>query len=84
MFENLPVILSLLAGFIVCVAMFVYQYEGVGWLLIVLGTLIGFYILGALIKRLFKVVLAEPVEEVAVIEEKEDEAENEEVSEEME
>ncbi len=69
MFENLPVILSLLAGFIVCVAMFIYRYEGVGWLLIVLGTLIGFYILGALIKRLFKVVLAEPVEETAVLEE---------------
>lgn len=78
MFDNLPVILSLLAGLIVSVAMLIYQYDAVTWMLIVLGTLIVFYIFGACLKKFYKVILAEPkVEIVAESEQIESEEETE-------
>lgn len=55
--KNMPVILSLLAGFVACVATFVYQYEGTEWLWIVIGALVLFYILGLCLQKLFTVVL---------------------------
>lgn len=69
-FRNMPVILSLLAGFIVCITTFVFKYDGTDWLLIVLGTLILFYILGLCLRRLFEVILS--------VEEKDEDVSNEE------
>lgn len=70
--KNLPVILSLLAGFVVCVATLVYQYDGTSWLLLVLGALILFYILGLCLNKLFSVVLSVEEEEPDAEQEKED------------
>jgi phosphotransferase system glucose/maltose/N-acetylglucosamine-specific IIC component len=56
--KNLPVILSLLAGFVACIATFIYQYDGTSWLWIVIGALVLFYILGLCLRKLFFVVLA--------------------------
>ena len=57
-FKNMPVILSLLAGFVACVATFVYKYDGTDWLWIVIGALVLFYILGLCLRKLFNVVLS--------------------------
>lgn len=75
--KNLPIILSLLAGFIVCVVTFIYQYEGMSWLWIVLGALILFYILGVCLRNLFTVILSEEkqADDIAVEENEEMETE---------
>ncbi|MGN0513524.1 MAG: hypothetical protein ACI4GD_04525 [Lachnospiraceae bacterium] len=62
-FQNMPVILSLLAGFLVCIVTFYYQYDGVSWLWIELGTLVLFYILGQCLRKLFCVILEDKEEE---------------------
>lgn len=62
-FKNLPTILALLAGFLVCIVTFLYQYQGVTWLWLVLGAILLFYGLGQCLKKLFSVILVEPKEE---------------------
>lgn len=73
-FKNLPVMLSLLAGFVVCVVTFIYQYEGTSWLWLVLGALVLFYGLGLCLRKLFSVVLSveEPEDEENMENEKKD------------
>lgn len=77
-FKNMPVILALLAGFIVCIATFIYRYEGLSWLWLVIGTIVLFYGLGICLRKLFNVILSDdiPDEEDADNTENED-AENE-------
>lgn len=75
--KNLPVILSLLAGFVVCVATFIYQYDGTGWLWILLGSMILFYILGLCLKRLYSVILSEEKKEALNPENEKEDTENE-------
>ncbi len=73
-FKNLPVMLSLLAGFVVCVVTFIYRYEGTSWLWLVLGALVLFYGLGLCLRKLFSVVLSvkEPEDEENMENEKKD------------
>lgn len=62
-FKNMPVILALAAGFIVCIVTFIYQYEGTSWLWLVIGTIILFYGLGLCLRKLFNVILQDEVPE---------------------
>ncbi|MDD6571025.1 MAG: DUF2892 domain-containing protein [Thermoflexaceae bacterium] len=75
--KNLPVILSLIAGFVVCVATFIYQYDGTEWLWIVLGAMILFYILGLCLKQLYSVILSEKKEDAPNPDNEKEETENE-------
>lgn len=70
--RNLPVILALLAGFVVCVVTFIYRYEGTSWLLLVFGAIVLFYILGLCLNKLFSVVLVVDEDEPEDNQEKED------------
>lgn len=72
-YKNMPSILALLAGFIVCIATFIYQYEGTTWLWLVIGAIVLFYGLGICLQKLFNVILADEVTE----EKKADNNENE-------
>lgn len=60
-FKNMPVILALLAGFIVCIATFIYRYEGLSWLWLVIGTIVLFYGLGICLRKLFNVILSDDI-----------------------
>ncbi|MCM1468411.1 MAG: hypothetical protein NC086_09700 [Alistipes sp.] len=62
-FKNMPVILALIAGFIVCMATFIYRYEGISWLWLVIGAIALFYGLGLCLRKLFNVILAEEIPE---------------------
>lgn len=75
--KNLPTILSLLAGFVVCVTTFVYKYNGISWLLILSGTLLLFYILGLCLRRLFTVILSEEEQSDNTTDEENEEMETE-------
>ncbi len=72
-FKNMPVILALLAGFIVCIATFIYRYEGLSWLWLVIGTIALFYGLGICLRKLFNVILSDDIPD----EEETDNTENE-------
>lgn len=56
-FNNLPIILSLIAGFVVCIATFIYGYDDISWILLVLLAIVLFYILGLCARKLFSVIL---------------------------
>lgn len=60
-FKNMPVILALLAGFIVCIATFIYRYEGLSWLWLVIGAIALFYGLGMCLRKLFNVILSDDI-----------------------
>lgn len=75
--KNLPLILSLLAGFVVCVATYIYQYSDTSWLWIVLGAIVLFYILGVCLRRLFTVILSENEQEDDTTDEEDEEMETE-------
>lgn len=62
-FKNMPVILALTAGFIVCIVTFIYQYEGISWLWLVIGSIALFYGLGLCLRKLFNVILSDDVPE---------------------
>lgn len=62
-FKNMPVILALLAGFIVCVVTFIYRYEGISWLWLVIGAIALFYGLGLCLRQLFNVILSDEIPE---------------------
>lgn len=60
-FKNMPVILALVAGFIVCIATFIYRYEGLSWLWLVIGAIALFYGLGMCLRKLFNVILSDDI-----------------------
>lgn len=60
-FKNMPVILALLAGLIVCIATFIYRYEGLSWLWLVIGAIALFYGLGMCLRKLFNVILSDDI-----------------------
>ncbi|MCR5216833.1 MAG: hypothetical protein K6C69_07810 [Lachnospiraceae bacterium] len=60
MIANIPTILSLIAGFIVCVVTFIYGYNDISWMFILILAMLVFFIIGKLLVKLFDKVLAEP------------------------
>lgn len=62
-YKNMPAVLALSAGFIVCIATFIYHYEGTTWLWLVIGAIVLFYGLGICLQKLFNVILADEVTE---------------------
>lgn len=60
-YKNLPAILALSAGFIVCIATFIYRYGGTSWLWLVIGAMVLFYGLGVCLRKLFNVILSDEV-----------------------
>lgn len=75
--KNFPLILSLLAGLIACVVTFINEYSGIEWLLIVLGALLLFYIIGLCVRRVFAVFLAEKEQPDDTIDEENEDMETE-------
>ena len=51
--RNIPLIIMLSAGSIISIACIIYKFSLMETLLLVLGTLIVFYILGLIVKKLF-------------------------------
>lgn len=52
-FKYIPSIVMLLAGFIACIVTIIYKYQILEALIVILVTLIIFYIIGIVIKALF-------------------------------
>lgn len=52
-FKYIPSIVMLLAGFIACIVTIIYKYQILEALIVILATLIIFYIIGIVIKALF-------------------------------
>lgn len=80
-FSNMAAILSLLAGFVVCVATFISGMDLMKSLIWVLAAIIIFYILGSSLRALFNVILSdEDKSDKEVISEDEGSSEAEEAS----
>lgn len=75
-YENMPAIISLIAGLIVCIVTFIYKYDGISFLSILIGVLVLFYIIGLCLRALFNVVLKDPVEEDESPEDEENKEDN--------
>lgn len=58
-FSNMAAILSLLAGFVVCVATFISGMDLMKSLIWILAAIIIFYILGSALRALFNVILSD-------------------------
>lgn len=80
--KTLPIILSLIAGFVTCVASFLERYEGYGWLLNVLFMILLFYIIGLIARKILNTVLYIPEEENLEGENEDGEQEQDETAEE--
>ncbi|BBF42959.1 hypothetical protein lbkm_1645 [Lachnospiraceae bacterium KM106-2] len=58
--KYIPALISLSAGFVICIVCIVKNIDIIKSLCLVLGFLLGFYLLGILTKRLFEKTLKEP------------------------
>lgn len=66
--KNIPLIIMLSAGSIISIACIVYDFSLLDTLLIVLATLIGFYFIGQIIKKLILSINKNAEERAALLE----------------
>ncbi len=76
--KNIPLIIMLSAGSIVSVACIVYDFSLLDTLLIVLGTLIGFYFIGQIVKKIILSINKNAEERAALLEAMKEETASEE------
>ena len=79
--RNIPLVIMLTAGSIISIACIVYKFTLLHTLLLVLITLIVFYILGLIIKKLFISINREAEERAALLAQEEYEAKQKELAE---
>lgn len=79
--RNIPLVIMLTAGSIISIACIVYKFTLLQTLLLVLITLIVFYILGLIIKRLFISINRDAEERAALLAQEEYEAKQKELAE---
>lgn len=76
-FRNIPAFITLLAGFVACVMMILKKYALVDFLWILVAVMVGFYIIGLLIRLILNIVF-KSVEDNKGSKEKESDEESEE------
>lgn len=79
--RNIPLVIMLTAGSIISIACIIYKFTLLQTLLLVLITLIVFYILGLIIKRLFISINRDAEERAALLAQEEYEAKQKELAE---
>lgn len=55
-FRNIPALITLLAGFVACVMMILKKYALVDFLWILVAVMVGFYIIGIIIRLILNIV----------------------------
>lgn len=82
--KNIPLIIMLSAGSIISVACIVYDFSLLDTLIIVLATLVGFYFIGQIIKKIILSINKSAEERAALLEAMKEEAAESEENEETE
>lgn len=77
-FRNVPPLAALTAAAITCIITIVYNYEATKALILILCSIILFYIIGSIVKGILNKFLPDPVEEEPSEEQEEEETEEEE------
>ena len=72
--RNIPLIIMLSAGTVISIACIVYKFSLLNTLLLVLGTLIVFYIIGLIVKKIFTSINRDAEERAALLAQEEYEA----------
>ncbi|MBP3593986.1 MAG: hypothetical protein J6J44_05610 [Lachnospiraceae bacterium] len=79
--RNIPLIIMLSAGSIISIACIIYKFSLMETLLLVLGTLIVFYILGLIVKKIILSINHDAEERAALLAQEEYEAKQKELAE---
>lgn len=79
--RNIPLIIMLSAGSIISIASIVYKFSMTETLLLVLGTLIVFYIIGLIVKKIILSINHDAEERAALLAQEEYEAKQKELAE---
>ena len=79
--KNIPLIIMLSAGSVISIACIIYRFDLLHTLLLVLGTLIVFYLLGVIIKRIILSINRDAEERAALLAQEEYEAKQKELAE---
>ncbi len=82
--RNIPLIIMLSAGSIISVACIIYRFSLLHTLLLVLGTLIVFYVIGLIVKRIILSINRDAEERAALLAQEEYEAKQKELAEQKE
>ena len=78
--KNIPLIIMLSAGSIVSIACIVYDFSLMDTLLVVLCTLVGFYIIGQIVKKIILTINKNAEEQAALLAAMKEETASEETS----
>ena len=79
--KNIPLIIMLSAGSIISIACIIYQFDLLHTLLLVLGTLVVFYIIGLIVKKIILTINHDAEERAALLAQEEIEAKQKELAE---
>ena len=79
--RNIPLIIMLSAGSIISIACIVYDFSMTNTLMLVLGTLIVFYIIGLVVKKIILVMNRDAEQRAALLAQEEYEAKQKELAE---
>ena len=79
--RNIPLIIMLSAGSIISIACIIYKFTLLQTLLLVLATLLVFYILGLIVKRIILTINRDAEERAKLLEKEEAEAQQKEMAE---
>ncbi len=79
--KNIPLIIMLSAGSIISIACIIYRFDLLHTLLFVLGTLIVFYLIGLIVKKIILTINRDAEERAALLAQEEFEAKQKELAE---
>ena len=79
--RNIPLIIMLSAGSIISIACIVYGFSMMNTLLLVLGTLVVFYLIGLIIRKIILKINRDAEERAALLAQEENEAKQKELAE---
>ncbi len=79
--RNIPLIIMLAAGSVISVACIIYEFSLTQTLLLVLGTLLVFYVLGLLVKKIVLTINHDAEKRAALLSKEENETKNKEMAE---
>jgi len=79
--KNIPLIIMLSAGSVISIACIIYKFDLLHTLLLVLGTLVVFYLLGLIVKRIILSINRDAEERAALLAQEEYEAKQKELAE---
>lgn len=79
--RNIPLIIMLSAGSVISVACIIYEFSLTQTLLLVLGTLLVFYVIGLLVKKIVLTINYDAEKRAALLAQEENETKNKEMAE---